>query len=69
MKQFLAPNLQTEGRVARGITALIFSVAALVSVRLSRRLSLVLFASAMFTPYEAFRGWCVLRACGIKTKV
>lgn len=31
-------------------------------------LGLVLLVSAAFVLFEALRGWCVLRACGIKTK-
>jgi hypothetical protein len=69
MKTFFARNLETEGRVARGITAMSFGVAALVSLLFSRRLSLLLFAAVLFTLFEALLGWCVLRACGIRTKV
>ena len=69
MKQFFAPNIQTEGRVARVITALFLGLGALVCVTRWRRLSLLLFAAGLFTVYEALRGWCVLRACGIKTKL
>jgi hypothetical protein len=69
IKRLLAPNLQSEGRSARKVTALAFLVAAIVSVSFSRRLSLLLFVAALFTFFEAMRGWCVLRACGIKTKV
>ena len=29
----------------------------------------VLLASAVFVAFEALRGWCALRACGIKTKL
>jgi hypothetical protein len=69
MQRFFAPNLQVEGRVARGIMAFIFGVGAVITLRLSRRLSLLLFLSALFTVYEVARGWCVVRACGIRTKV
>jgi len=69
MKEFFAPNLQIEGRVARGMIALIFCTGAVITRRLSRRLSLLLFLSALFTLYEVSRGWCVVRACGIRTKV
>jgi hypothetical protein len=27
-----------------------------------------LFVFAAFAFYEALRGWCVMRACGVKTK-
>jgi len=66
IKKFLAPNLQREGRSARKVTALVFSVAAVVSFSFSRRLSVLLLGAALFTLFEAMRGWCVLRACGIK---
>jgi hypothetical protein len=69
IKKFLAPNLQSEGRSARKVTAFVFLVAAVVSVSFSRRVSLLLLLAALFTFFEAMRGWCVLRACGIKTKV
>ena len=69
MKQFFAPNIQTEGRVARGITALFLGLGALACLARWRRLSLLLFVAGLFTVYEALRGWCVLRACGIRTKV
>jgi hypothetical protein len=69
MQKFFAPNLQVEGRVARGMIALIFGIGAVITLRWSRRLSFLLFLSALFTLYEVSRGWCVVRACGIRTKV
>jgi hypothetical protein len=61
--------LQSEGRWARGAVALIFGAAAFIVIPFSRRLSLILFFAALFTIFEAVRGWCVLRACGIRTQV
>ena len=68
-RNFLAPNLQAQGRVARGLIALVLMITALFFVRISRTLGLVLLVSSLFSFYEASRGWCVLRACGIRTKV
>ena len=31
--------------------------------------TMVVLLSALFVGYEALRGWCLLRACGIKTKL
>jgi hypothetical protein len=31
-------------------------------------LGIVLFLGGAFCIFEALRGWCALRACGIKTK-
>jgi hypothetical protein len=69
MKTFFTPNLQIEGRKARGVTSFVFLCAALVGLLFSRRLSLLLLVAGLFSFYEALRGWCVLRACGIKTGV
>jgi hypothetical protein len=33
-----------------------------------RRLAALLAVLGVFCLYEATRGWCLLRACGIKTK-
>jgi hypothetical protein len=34
-----------------------------------RWLGLVFVAAGLFAIYEALRGWCLARACGIKTKI
>jgi ligand-binding SRPBCC domain-containing protein len=69
MKTLIVPNLQSEGRWARGAIALIFGAIAFVVIPFSRRLGLILFLVAIFTVFEAVRGWCVLRACGIRTQI
>ena len=69
VRNFLVPNLQTQGRVARGAIALVLGIAALFCIRTSRTLGLLLLVSSLFSFYEAARGWCVLRACGIRTKI
>ena len=69
MKQFLASNLGPRGRIVRGIVAIILLAGALASVFLLPPLSPVLLIPGLFILFEALRGWCVLRACGIKTKL
>ena len=69
MKRFLRPNIDGRGRVMRGAITLVFVISAIWSLSYSRWLALLLFVSAGFTAFEALRGWCVLRACGIKTKM
>jgi hypothetical protein len=69
MKQLLVPNLQSEGRWARAAVALVLGGLAFVAIPFSRRLRLILFLGAIFTVFEAVRGWCVLRTCGIRTQV
>lgn len=69
MKRFFAPNIETKGRVMRAVTALLFFIAAGIAFRSVLWLSIVLGLIGIFTAYEAIRGWCFLRACGIRTKL
>jgi len=66
---FLRPNLETKGRLMRGFGALALAFAGGVMLFKIVLLGLVLLVSAAFVLFEALRGWCVLRACGIKTKL
>ena len=69
MKSFLSPNIDTKGRVVRGVGALALLVGAGFGFTLSVWIGIVLLASGLFVAFEALRGWCFLRACGIKTKL
>ena len=69
MKSFLSPNIDTKGRVIRGVGALALLVGAGFGFTVSVWLGLALLASGLFVGFEALRGWCFLRACGIKTKL
>jgi archaellum biogenesis protein FlaJ (TadC family) len=69
MKRYFAPNLQIKGRIARGFVSVIFLLAAVVIFPLSVLLGVLLLVSGLFALFEALRGWCVLRACGIKIKI
>jgi apolipoprotein N-acyltransferase len=68
MKRFFSRNIEREGRVSRAWTALFLFVAAGVAFCFSVWAGAILGVAALFTLIEAWRGWCVLRACGIKTK-
>lgn len=65
----MARNIDNRGRVVRGIGALALLVGAGFGFAVSWWLGGVLLASAIFVAFEALRGWCALRACGIKTKL
>ena len=69
MKLFFSRNIEKKGRQARAIIAAGFFVAAILASSKSVVLALVLAASGLFVLFEAVRGWCVLRACGIRTKL
>jgi hypothetical protein len=68
MKSFFARNIDNKGRLYRGITALLLFIGAGFGFALSIWLGLVLLISGLFVAFEALRGWCFLRACGIKTR-
>ena len=69
MKTFFSRNIDNKGRLVRGLVALALFIGAGFSFEVSIWLSLALLASGIFVAFEALRGWCALRACGIKTKL
>ena len=69
MPNFFAPNIDRRGRIARLIFGLLLIVAAIFFSRYSWWACGLLAAFGIFAVYEAFRGWCLMRACGVKTKL
>lgn len=65
---FLSPNIGPKGRLIRAAGALGLVVGAVCAWPHSRAAAFVLGVSAAFVAFEAARGWCALRACGVKTK-
>jgi hypothetical protein len=68
MAKFFASNIGRTGRIIRGSMSLAFLVAAIWFLRTNPWVSLLFFMACAFTGFEALRGWCVMRACGVKTK-
>ena len=68
LMSFLKPNIESKGRLIRGVTGAILLISGFPLWNIQPWVSAVLWISAVFVLFEAFRGWCVLRACGIKTK-
>jgi hypothetical protein len=68
MKKLFSPNLSNQGRILRGCFALALLVGAGFGFTSSLWLGLVLLGAGAFVLFEALRGWCALRACGIKTR-
>jgi len=65
---FFKPNITRAGRIARALWGA--GVAGLGVLALSWKpwVAGVLFAASAFALFEALRGWCLLRACGLRTK-
>jgi hypothetical protein len=68
MGKFFTPNIGRKGRVIRAVIGLVFFVAAIFCGQSIWWAGLLLGAGAAFTWFEAARGWCAARACGIKTR-
>lgn len=69
MSKFFAPNIERSGRLARGIAGVMLLIGGIIALFFIWWLGLILLASAAFVLFEALRGWCFMRACGIKTKL
>ncbi|HEV2692278.1 MAG TPA: DUF2892 domain-containing protein [Verrucomicrobiae bacterium] len=69
MNGFFRPNIGRHGRIARGVTGALCLVAGIVVAGDVSLWGIVLVAAGLFAIYEALSGWCVARACGIKTKI
>ncbi len=69
MKNFFRPNITRVGRMVRAVLATAMLGGGIFAIQQIMWLGVVLFISAGFVFFEAARGWCVMRACGIKTKL
>ena len=65
---FFRPNIDSKGRVLRALGALGLGLGAFFVWPHSHGAGLALAVSSAFVAFEAARGWCVARACGVKTK-
>ena len=69
MSRFFQSNIDSRGRLVRGgIAALLFIAGGVLAFYLLW-LGLVFIGIAVFTLFEALRGWCLARACGVKTRL
>jgi len=68
VSNFFQPNIKRQGRIARGVIGSLCLIAGIVLVDYNLWLGLVFVVAGLFAIYEALRGWCLARACGIKTK-
>jgi hypothetical protein len=69
MKRFFAPNIGARGRITRGLTGAALLATAWFLFPSSVWIGALLAVCGGFALFEAVRGWCALRACGIKTRL
>lgn len=67
MASFFRPNLDRHGRMARGVVGALCLIAGIIVCDYSLW-GLILVVPGLFAIFEALSRWCLLRACGIKTK-
>ena len=69
MRNFFARNIDGRGRIVRAVWGLGLLAAGFLVWTRSRWICGALVVAGGFAVYEAVRGWCLMRACGIKTKL
>ena len=69
MSSFFRPNIKRQGRIARGVIGTLCLIAGIILVDYKLWVGLIFVAAGLFAIFEAVRGWCLVRACGIKTKI
>jgi len=69
VSQFFQPNIKRQGRIARGVIGSLCLIVGIILVDFVLWLGLIFVVAGLFAIYEAVRGWCLARACGIKTRV
>ncbi|MGB7767545.1 MAG: YgaP-like transmembrane domain [Verrucomicrobiia bacterium] len=69
MNRFFRPNLSHRGRMARGVIGALCLIAGIIVAGDYTLWGLVLVVAGLFAIFESIRGWCLLRACGLKTKL
>jgi len=68
VSRFFKPNLNFRGRMARGVIGTLCLIAGIVLVDYRLWLGLIFVAAGLFAIFESLRGWCVVRACGVRTR-
>jgi hypothetical protein len=69
VSRFFRPNIKRQGRIARGVSGSLCLIAGIITVDYKLWLGLILVGAGLFAIYEPWRGWCLARACGLKTKI
>jgi hypothetical protein len=69
MRRFFAPNIQRGGRIIRAVFGLVMILAGLLIRPYTTWACTALVVFGCFVLFEASRGWCLMRACGFKTRL
>ena len=69
MSRFWNRNIGYLGRLVRGVLGGMSLIAGIILADHHLGWCLGLVAFGLFAIFEALRGWCLVRACGIRTKL
>jgi hypothetical protein len=69
MNRFFARNIDWRGRLVRGLGGAALVGGAIFSQAHWPWLAVMLGMAGVFGLFEALRGWCLMRACGVKTRL
>jgi len=69
MAKLFVRNIDARGRLVRGGMAVALLIGAALMFPRYPAVAAALAFSGAFLLFEALRGWCAFRACGIKTKL
>ena len=69
MLRIFKPNIDRRGRMARAIYGVLCISAGAFALDWKVWIAVVLFVAGLFGVFEALRGWCIMRACGIRTRM
>ena len=68
MKNFFARNIDSRGRLIRGLLGAALVIGGVVVCGYNVWAAVAMILSGGFCLLEAVRGWCVMRACGVRTR-
>jgi hypothetical protein len=69
MARFFKKNLDSSGRRARGVIGAIVLIVGIICADWTLWACIPLVVAGLFAIFEAVFGWCLVRACGIRTRV
>jgi hypothetical protein len=68
VNRFFQPNISHRGRMARGVIGALCLIAGIITVDFLLWLGLIFVGAGLFAIFESVTRWCLVRACGLKTK-
>lgn len=68
MNRFFNRNIDHRGRMARGVIGALCLIAGIILAGDFTLWGLIPVVAGLFAIFESIRGWCLLRAFGLKTK-